>query len=175
MILCLSVFVKSGIILKMTAAVLPGSFDPPTYGHLSIIERASRLFDSIDVVVAVNPDKHYLFTAEERVSMMEYLLKDYKNISVHICKCLIVDYAKKIGAKVLLRGIRNINDFAYEFDLSMMNHTLNPEIDTLFVPSEQRYAIVKSSSIKELAQFGGDISGMVPPIVANALYKKFSK
>lgn len=159
----------------MNVAVLPGSFDPPTYGHLSIIERASRLFDSIDVVVAVNPNKNYLFTAEDRVSMLEGLLSKYKNVSVHTCDTLIVEYVKKVGAKVILRGIRNINDFAYEFDLSVMNHTLDPDVDTLFVPSEQRYAIVKSSSIKELAQFGGDISGMVPPVVADALYKKFLK
>lgn len=159
----------------MNTAVLPGSFDPPTYGHLSIIKRACRLFDSIDVVVAVNPNKKYLFSAEERVSMMKILLKGLQNITVHTCDYLIVDYAGRTGAKVLLRGIRNINDFAYEFDLAQMNHTLNNDIDTLFLPTEQRYAIVKSSSIKELAQFGGDISGMVPPVVEEALRKKFAK
>jgi pantetheine-phosphate adenylyltransferase len=158
----------------MTTAVLPGSFDPVTYGHLSIIKRASRLFDSVDVVIAVNPDKKYLFSAEERISMMEILVKDYRNVIVHTCDYLIVDYARKTGAKVLLRGIRNINDFAYEFDLSLMNHSLNSEVDTLFIPTEQRYVIVKSSSIKELAQFGGDLSGMVPPIVADALHRKYT-
>ena len=104
---------------------------------------------------------------------MSQLVRDYRNVEVHTCDYLIVDYARKIGAKVLLRGIRNINDFAYEFDLSLMNHTLNAEVDTLFIPTEQRYVIVKSSSIKELAQYGGDISGMVPPIVAVALHKKY--
>lgn len=107
--------------------------------------------------------------------MLESLLKEYKNVQVHVCNTLIVDYAKKTGAKVLIRGIRNTNDFAYEFDLSVMNRNLNPEVDTLFVPTEQKYAIVRSSSIKELARFGGDISEMVPPIVEKALYKKFPK
>ncbi|MDY5683188.1 MAG: pantetheine-phosphate adenylyltransferase [Treponema sp.] len=159
----------------MNTVLFPGSFDPPTYGHLSIIKRASRLFDGIDVVVAVNPEKKYLFSAEERVDMLESLLKEYKNVQVHVCNTLIVDYAKKTGAKVLIRGIRNTNDFAYEFDLSVMNRNLNPEVDTLFVPTEQKYAIVRSSSIKELARFGGDISEMVPTIVEKALYKKFPK
>jgi pantetheine-phosphate adenylyltransferase len=157
----------------MTTAVFPGSFDPPTNGHLSIIERASQLFDSIDVVIAVNADKKYLFTREERFDMMTELIKPLQNVSLHICDELIVNYAKKTGAKVLLRGIRNTNDFAYEFDLSLMNHTLNPDVETLFIPTEQRYVIVKSSSIKELAQLGGDITGMVPDIVADALYKKY--
>ncbi|MCR5290584.1 MAG: pantetheine-phosphate adenylyltransferase [Treponema sp.] len=158
----------------MTTAVLPGSFDPPTYGHLSIIKRASRLFDSIDVLIAVNPGKNYMFTAEERIEMLTALVGDYPNVQIHTCDHLVVDYAKKIGAKVLLRGVRNTNDFGYELDLSMMNHALNNEVDTIFIPTEQQYVIVKSSSIKELAQFGGDISGMVPPIVADALHKKFS-
>jgi pantetheine-phosphate adenylyltransferase len=157
----------------MTTAVFPGSFDPPTNGHLSIIERASQLFDSIDVVIAVNADKKYLFTREERFAMMTELIKPFENVSLHICDELIVNYAKKTGAKVLLRGIRNTNDFAYEFDLSLMNHTLNPDVETLFIPTEQRYVIVKSSSIKELAQLGGDITGMVPDIVAEALYVKY--
>src|SRR5574344_1952141 len=159
----------------MTTAVFPGSFDPPTNGHLSIIKRASVLFDKIDVVIAVNSDKKYLFSQDERFSMMSELIKPYPNVSLHICNELIVNYAKKTGAKVLLRGIRNTNDFAYEFDLSLMNHTLNPEVETLLIPTEQKYLIVKSSSINELAQFGGDITGMVPPIVADALKKKYAQ
>ena len=158
----------------MTKAVLPGSFDPPTYGHLSIIKRASRLFDLVDVVIAVNPNKKYMFSADERIAMLKELITEYSNVQLHTCDYLIVDYAKRNGAKVLLRGIRNINDFAYEFDLSMMNHSLNADVDTLFLPTEQKYVIVKSSSIKELAQFGGDISQMVPPNVAEALHKKFA-
>ena len=159
----------------MTTAVFPGSFDPPTYGHLNIIERASRLFDSIDVVVSVNPDKNYLFTDTERVEMLKKLTAQYKNVTVHKCGTLIVDYCSKTGANVLLRGIRNTNDFSYEFDLSLVNRSLSSRVETLFVPTEQRYFLIRSSSIKELARFGGDISGMVPPIVAEAMREKYSK
>lgn len=158
----------------MTLAVFAGSFDPPTYGHLNIIQRASRLFDKLDVVVASNINKKYLFTAEERLKMMESLTQSLENVSVHVWDKLIVEYAEKHNAKVLLRGIRNTNDFAYEFDLSLMNHNLDSKIETLFIPTEPKYVIVKSSSIKELAMFGGDISGMVPPVVCEAVRKKYN-
>lgn len=157
----------------MIKAVFPGSFDPPTYGHLDIIQRASSLFDNVDVVISVNPDKTYLFSEDERKHMLTQLVKDYKNVTVHTCNGLIVNYAKQIGAKVLIRGIRSTNDFSYEFDLAHMNQNLNPEIETLFLPTKVKYAIVKSSSIKELAKFGGDISRMVPSIVEEQLKKKF--
>ena len=157
----------------MKTAVFPGSFDPPTFGHLNIIERSCRLFDKIDVVIAVNPDKQYLFSANERLSMLKELTKNYKNVGVHVCNTLISDYCRKVGASILLRGIRNINDFSYEFDLSLINRSLNPEVETLFVPTEQRYFLIRSSSIKELARFGGDISAMVPPIVEKAIKEKY--
>ena len=158
----------------MTTAVFPGSFDPPTYGHLNIIERASKLFDQVDVVVAVNPGKKCLFDAEERTSMIKALVEPFQNVTVHSWDKLIVQYAEQSGAKVLIRGIRNANDFGYEFDLSLMNHNLNSNIETLFIPTETRFVLVKSSSIKELAQFGGDVTGMVPPIVLEALKKKYN-
>lgn len=157
----------------MNKAVFAGSFDPPTYGHLDIIKRASSLFDSVDVVISVNPDKHYLFSEEERLLMLEQLVSEYKNVNVHTWNGLVVNYAKQVGAKVLIRGIRSTNDFSYEFDLAHMNQNLNPDIETLFLPSQVKYAIVKSSSIKELAKFGGDISRMVPAIVEKQLKKKF--
>ncbi len=157
----------------MTTAVFPGSFDPPTYGHINIIERASRLFDHVDVVIAVNPEKKYLFSDTERVDMLVQLTSGFENVSVHTCKGLIVSYCKDIGANVLIRGIRNSLDFAYEFDLSMINKSLNPDIETLFVPTEQKYLLIRSSSIKELARFGGDISGMVPPLVEKGIREKY--
>ena len=157
----------------MALAVFPGRFDPPTYGHLNVIERASRLFDRIDVVVAVNPDKKYTFSSEERVSLMRELTKDFPNVTVHEWKSLIVDYCKKAGANVLIRGVRNAGDFSYEFDLSLVNAALNKSVETLFLPTDQRFVLVRSSSIKELAKFGGDISAMVPPQVEEALRKKF--
>ena len=145
--------------------------------HISppIRDNLSKLFDEIDVLISVNPEKKYMFSEEERLALLTELVKDYKNVQVHIWKGLIVNYAKDNGANVLIRGIRSTNDFAYEFDLAHMNQNLNPGIETLFVPTKEKYAIVKSSSIKELAMFGGDISRMVPKIVETALKKKLKE
>ena len=104
----------------MKKAVFAGSFDPPTNGHLDIIQRASKLFDQIDVVISVNPEKNYLFSQEERVDMMSALLKEYRNVSIHAFSGLIVNYAKSVNASFLIRGVRSANDFAYEFDLAQM-------------------------------------------------------
>lgn len=158
----------------MIKAVFPGSFDPPTNGHLDIIQRASKLFDDLDVVISVNPNKQYMFTESERLDMLKELLKDYKNVQVHLWEGLIVNYAKEKGAKVLIRGIRSSNDFSYEFELAHMNQNLNPQIETMFLPSKEKWGVVKSSSIKELALFGGDISRMVPPLVETALKNKLT-
>ncbi len=157
----------------MTKAVFPGSFDPPTLGHMNLIERASRLFDSLDVVVAVNPEKKSLFSDRERLEMLEKLTAGFSNVTVHIWDSLIVDYCKKTGAGFLVRGVRNAMDFSHEFDLSLMNRHLCPDVETLFIPTEQKYFLVRSSSIKECAKFGGDISTMVPAIVEEELKKKF--
>ena len=157
----------------MVKAVFAGSFDPPTVGHLAIIKRASGLFESVDVVVSVNPEKHTMFSEEERVQFLKELIKPFNNVSVHSYKGIIVNYAKEVGAKVLVRGVRSANDFGYEFELALMNQNLNPDIETVFLQSKEKYAIVKSSSIKQLAQFGGDISRMVPPLVAEALSNKY--
>ena len=157
----------------MVKAVFAGSFDPPTNGHLDIIKRASGLFESVDVVVSVNPEKKTMFSEEERIQFLKELIKSFGNVSVHSYKGIIVNYAKEVGAKVLVRGVRSANDFGYEFELALMNQNLNPDIETVFLQSKEKYAIVKSSSIKQLAQFGGDISRMVPAIVADALKKKY--
>ena len=157
----------------MTKAVFPGSFDPMTNGHINIIQRAAKLFDEIDVVIAVNDDKKYLFSTEERLSLVQELIMPFRNVAVHTWDGLIVEYAKQTGAKVLIRGIRNMNDFSYEFDLSLMNHNLNPEVETLFIPTDQKFLLLKSSAIKELAKLGGDVSGMVPENVKKALERKY--
>lgn len=159
----------------MVKAVFAGSFDPPTNGHLDIIKRVSGLFESVDVVVSVNPEKHTMFSEEERVQFLKELIKPFNNVSVHSYKGIIVNYAKEVGAKVLVRGVRSANDFGYEFELALMNQNLNPDIETVFLQSKEKYAIVKSSSIKQLAQFGGDISRMVPSSVAEALSKKYKQ
>lgn len=158
----------------MIKAVFPGTFDPPTLGHLNIIERSSKLFDQLDVLVSVNPDKKTLFSDLERLNMLLELTKDFSNVSVHIWNSLVVEYCRKEKVKFLVRGVRNSMDFANEFDLSLMNKQLDSEIETLFLPTEQKYFLVRSSIIKEAARFGGDISKMVPPLVEKALSKKFS-
>ena len=159
----------------MISALFPGSFDPPTYGHLNIIERARTIFSEIHVVIAVNSAKNYLFSAQEREQMLKKIVEPWDNVYVHLCDSLIVDFAKKVGARVLVRGIRNMADFSYEFDLSVMNKSLDSEIETVFLPTDPKYCVLKSSGIKELASLGGDISTMVPPIVAEELGKKYKK
>ena len=157
----------------MIKAIFAGSFYPPTFGHLNIIERAQKLFSEIHVVIAVNNNKNYCFSGEERLEMIQKLVSRWNNVSVHLWDSLIVDYAKKIKADVLIRGVRNDNDFLYEFDLAMMNKSLNPQIETLFLVPDPKFFVLRSSSIKELAAFGGDVSTMVPPIVETMLKKKF--
>lgn len=154
-------------------AVFAGSFDPPTYGHLNVIERAGRLFDRIHIVIAVNRKKKYLFSTEERLDMMRELVKPFSGVSVHLWDRLIVDYAKEHNAQILLRGVRNSADFSYELELSMMNRGLNPDIETVFIPTDPKYVVIRSSAIKEVASFGGDISSMVPDSVKERLKMKF--
>lgn len=156
----------------MIKAVFAGSFDPPTYGHLNVIERAQKIFSEVHVVIAVNNNKHYLFSGEERLNMMNTLVKKWDNVVVNTWQSLIVDYAEKIGAGALIRGVRNVSDFSYEFDLALMNKGLNHKIETVFLLPDPKYFVLRSSSIKELASFGGDLSGMVPDIVAAALKEK---
>lgn len=157
----------------MVRAVFPGSFDPPTYGHLNIIERSSVLFEELLVVIAVNRSKDSLFSAEERVAFMKKLLEPYPTVSVHTCDTLVVDFAKKQNCKVLIRGVRSVQDFSYEFELSIMNKGLDPDIETIFIPTDPKYFVLRSSAIKELASFGGRIETMVPPLVAESIRQKF--
>jgi pantetheine-phosphate adenylyltransferase len=155
-------------------AAFPGSFDPPTLGHLDIIQRAAGLFDELLVVVAVNRQKKYLFSAAERIKMIRQLTRDFGNVSVTSCDSLIVSFLRKQGIRLLVRGIRGMEDFSYEFELSMMNKALDSSIETIFMTTDPEYLVLRSSSIKELASFGGDVSGMVPPLVADALKKKIT-
>jgi pantetheine-phosphate adenylyltransferase len=158
----------------MFKAVFPGSFDPPTLGHLNIIERASFIFDELVVIIAENRQKSHFFSALERLSIMSELIKPWKNVSALIWESLIVDYMKQENISLLVRGVRGIDDFSYEFELSMMNKALYPNIETLFMTTDPKYFVLRSSSIRELASFHGDVSGMVPPPVAEALKKRFN-
>ena len=157
----------------MVKAVFPGSFDPPTIGHLNIIERARTIFSEIHVVVAVNSEKKYLLTEIERVELMKDMVNKWDNVFVHSWNKLIVQYAKQVQARVLIRGVRNLADFSYEFDLAMMNHGLSPDIETVFLSTDPKYFVLRSSAIKELASFGGDVSSMVPDTVEKVLKLKF--
>ena len=156
----------------MFKVLLPGTYDPPTNGHLNILRRASRLFGAVQVVIAVNPSKDSLFDADERLSMMTELAQGLPNVTVATWNGLIVDFADRIGVHVIVRGVRALADFDYEFELSLMNRSLNPRIETIFLPTDQKYSVIRSSAIKDIATFGGDISGMVPPNVAKALHEK---
>jgi pantetheine-phosphate adenylyltransferase len=156
----------------MKRALIPGTFDPPSNGHLNLIERASKLFDEIHVVIAVNQDKTCFFETEERYRLMTELLTEYDNVSVHLWEKLIVDYAEKVGAQVIIRGVRALADFSYEFELAMTNKGLLPGIEILFMPTDPQYFVLRSSVIKEIAVLGGDVSNMVPKIVALALNRK---
>jgi len=159
----------------MFKAVFPGSFDPPTLGHLNIVERVSAIFDEVAVVVAENRQKKYLFSAQERLEMMDELVGSKNNVRCLIWDSLIVDFMKQENTQILIRGVRGMDDFSYEFELSMMNKALYPHIETLFITTDPRYIVLRSSSIKELASFKGDVSLMVPPLVVTALEKKFSE
>jgi pantetheine-phosphate adenylyltransferase len=159
--------------MPMLKAAFPGSFDPPTLGHLDIIGRAAGIFDDLLVVVAENRQKKYLFSAEERVGMLETLTSGLKNVKFAICGTLIVDFLNEKGIKLLLRGVRGAGDFSYEFELSMMNKALDSQIETIFMTTAPEFFVIRSSAIKELASFHGNVSGMVPPLVEEALKKKF--
>ena len=156
----------------MKTAIFAGTFDPPTYGHMNIIERAKNIFEELHVGVALNKGKNCMFTSDERLDMLQQLTKQWSNVKVSIWDKLIVDYAKKHDVKILVRGVRNISDFSYEFDLALMNRGLAVEIETVFIPTDPKYFILSSSSIKELALFGGDISSMVHPLVMEQVSKR---
>jgi pantetheine-phosphate adenylyltransferase len=159
---------------KTIKAMLPGTFDPPTNGHLNLIERCAKLFSSLDVVVADNINKKSLFSVEERTDMLEQMLKDYSNVKVVSYSGLIVNYAKKEDINVLVRGVRALVDFGYEFELAMTNKQLYSDLEVLFMPTDPNYFVLRSSAIKEMAAFGADISTMVPPLVAQMLQSKIN-
>ncbi len=156
----------------MMKAMLPGTFDPPTNGHLNLIERAASIFDKLYIIIADNFAKTCTFSVEERKSMLRQLLLKYDNIEVLSWNRMVVDFAREYDVKVMLRGVRALADFSYEFELAMTNKQLNPEIEIFFMPTDPQYFVLRSSAIKELAAFGADISKMVPPIVADLLIKK---
>ena len=156
-------------------AIYPGSFDPVTNGHLDILERGMKLFDKIIVAILTNPGKRFLFTLEERIEMLEVSMKKFSNVEIGTFDGLTVDYAAKRNAQAILRGLRALSDFEYEFQMALMNRRLNREVQTIFLMTGMRWIYTSSSIIKEAAQFGGSIAGMVPPIVEKRIKEKYSQ
>lgn len=154
-------------------ALYPGTFDPVTYGHLDIIERASKLFDELIVAVAEGPQKGPLFSLEERVLFMKEGCRDITDVRVDSFSNLLMDYAKQVGAHVIIRGMRAVSDFEYEFQMALMNRTLDPDVETIFMVPGDAYTFLSSRIVKEVAIYGGRVDTLVPPIVQQALEQKF--
>jgi pantetheine-phosphate adenylyltransferase len=158
----------------MAIALYPGTFDPVTLGHVDLIQRATRLFDSVVIAVAANPDKVPLFSLEERVELIREVTSDIENVTVTGFNNLLVECVREHRASVILRGLRAVSDFEYEFQLAAMNRHLDPEIETAFLTPSEHYAFLSSSLVKEVAALGGKVSDFVPAVVGQALAGKFS-
>ena len=154
-------------------AIYPGSFDPLTYGHIDIVERALEIFDKVILAIAINAEKRSLFRIEERLEMAKSIFEDMPNVIVDSFKGLLVNYVAQTNAKVILRGLRATSDFEYEFHMASMNRSLNPHLDTLFMMTSKDYFFVSSRTIKEVASLGGGVEGLVPDLVVRCLKEKF--
>jgi len=161
--------------VKMRKVIYPGTFDPVTYGHIDIIKRAIDLFDSVAVTVAINPTKEPLFSLKIRVDMLKESLKGYENVTVESFDGLVVDYARKVKAIGIIRGLRALSDFEYEFQMALMNRKLASNIATIFLMPHEKYTYLNSSIIRNLASLKSDVSEFVPPNVHKVLIEKFSK
>jgi len=150
-------------------ALFPGTFDPPTNGHVDLIHRGSKLFGHLTVAVLNNPGKDPLFTVAERVEMLQEVARPLENVSVATFDGLMVEFARQEGASAVLRGIRAISDYEYEFQMALMNRRLAPEIETVFLQPAGRYSFISSRMLKEVFTFGGDVTGLVPPNVLKRL------
>ena len=161
--------------IKEKVAIYPGSFDPVTNGHLDIIKRASLLFDKLYVAVVKNYNKKTLFNVEERVNLIKNITEDIENVKVVWCEGLLVKFAQQVGASYIVRGLRALSDFEYEFEIALTNRYIsNKEIDTVFFMTDERYFFTSSSLSKEVVMLGGDFSDKLPQVVIEALKKKFS-
>ncbi len=156
-------------------AIYAGSFDPPTYGHLDLVERAAKLFPKVIVALGLHPVKQPTFSVEERVSLLREICSPYSNVEVDCFDGLLIDYGTSIGARVIVRGQRAGTDFEYELQIAHANAVLRPEIDTVFLPTRTNYGFISASLVREIAMHGGDITRYAPPNVCAALRKKFAK
>lgn len=155
-----------------TRAVYPGTFDPVTYGHIDVIRRARRIFDEVIVAVALNPGKGPLFTVEERAALLRRATRSMRGVVIDQFDSLVVDYVRRKGARVVIRGLRMLSDFEYEFQMALTNRKLAESVETIFLMPSESYAYVSARLIKEAGGFGADLSAFVPPFVADALQRK---
>ena len=156
----------------MKIAVYPGSFDPITNGHLDIIERSSKVFDKVIVSILVNSAKTPVFSVEERVAMIQKVVKDIPNVEVDSFTGLLVRYLEQKNARVIIKGLRVVSDFEYEFQMALMNFQQNPDIETLFMMTSSNYSYLSSSVVREVGSLGGDLHGLVPDVILDEIYNK---
>jgi len=159
----------------MRTAIYPGSFDPLTNGHLDVLERAAKLFDRVIVAIAKNESKNPLFPVEARLALMKPAIARMKNVQADVFDGLLVEYAALHGAHAIVRGLRALSDFEFEFQMALMNRKLNENIETIFMMPKDTYTFISSRIVKEIARLGGDVSPFVPPHIAAALKKKFRR
>jgi len=159
----------------MTTAVYPGSFDPVTNGHLDLIRRGAAIFDRLIVAVATNVSKRTLFTPEERIAMLEHETSDMATVEVQRFKGLVVEHVRANGAHVILRGMRTLSDFEYEYQMALTNRSFAPDVETVFVMPSQAFSYLSARLIKEVAALGGDVANLVPPVVADALIARLQQ
>lgn len=162
-------------IVSEKIAIYPGTFDPITLGHLDILQRASKLFDRVIITLAINSSKTPLFSKEERLDFIRDAVKNIPNVAVDSFEGMLIKFAEKMGASAVIRGLRAISDFEFEFQLALMNRKQNQEITTVFLMPNEKYTYLNSTIIREVARYGGDVSSFITPLVAEKLKERFSK
>jgi len=160
--------------MKTSVAIYPGSFDPVTNGHLDLIERGQKMFDRLIVAVLKNTEKEPMFTVPERVEMLRDVTQQWESVEIDVFEGLLVDYARKRGAAVILRGIRAVSDYEYELQMALMNRKLEPRLETVFMMPGETYSYLSAKVVREIAHFGGPLAGLVPPTVEKRLRAKVS-
>ena len=159
--------------MRHKIAIYPGSFDPPTYGHMNIVERGLEIFEKIIIAVARNTSKKSLLSPDERTELLKTLFKGRRDVEVDQFEGLLVDYAKKKKTNVILRGLRTVADYEYELQMSFSNKSINPQVETIFMMTESKFSHISSTIIKEIAYFSGSVKGMVHPLVEKTIRQKF--
>lgn len=161
--------------MRSEIAIYPGSFDPPTYGHMNIVDRGLKIFNKVIIAVAINTSKKTLLSPEERVKVFRRLFRNKRNVEVDFFEGLLVDYVRSKKVKVILRGLRTVADYEYELQMSFSNKALFPDMETLFMMTESKFSHISSTIIKEIAHFGGSVRGMVDPVVEKLIKEKLKK